>query len=116
MFVTSQGGATARFRRALQTGNLLLIRAAAAELPRIGLGDAAAILLVIEQRAPETFERAALRWLARLCQESRRVCLEDAAVVAAALAQLPALGARQTLAALCQRLDEREAAAVFAGR
>jgi hypothetical protein len=114
MFVTSQGGATARFRRALQTGNLLLIRAAAAELPRIGLGDAAAILLVIEQRARETFERAALRWLARLCQESRRVCLEDAAV--AALEQLPALGARQTLAALCQRLGEREAAAVFGGR
>jgi hypothetical protein len=40
------------------------------ELPRIGLGDAAAILLVIEQRAPDTFERAALRcW--RGCVRSR---------------------------------------------
>src|SRR3954468_22460130 len=72
------------------------------------------MLLAIEQRAPDTFERAALRWLAGLCPKSRRVCLEDAVVAAAALEQLPALGALQTLAALCQRLGER-AAAVFAG-
>src|SRR3954471_12446026 len=72
------------------------------------------MLLAIEQRAPDTFERAALRWLAGLCPKSRRVCLEDAVVAAAALEQFPALGALQTLAALCQRLGER-AAAVFAG-
>ena len=32
--MTSQGGAYKRFRRALDTGNLLLIRTAAAELPQ----------------------------------------------------------------------------------
>jgi hypothetical protein len=34
--VTSQGSAYARFRRALNSGNLTLIRNAAAELPRVG--------------------------------------------------------------------------------
>jgi hypothetical protein len=38
--VTSRGSAYARFRRALKTGNLTLIRNAAAELPRVDLGDA----------------------------------------------------------------------------
>src|SRR5919197_516124 len=89
MFVTSQGNAHSRFRRALQTGNLLLIRAAAAELPRIALGDAAAILLVIEERDPDAYERAALRWLARFCQEARNVGLEDVATAAAALENCP---------------------------
>jgi hypothetical protein len=40
MFVTSQGSAYARFRRALKTGNINVIRGAAAELPRVDLGDA----------------------------------------------------------------------------
>ena len=65
--MTSQGSAYARFRRALNTGNLTLIRNAAAELPRVDLGDALAICVAISQAEPERFERAALRWLARFC-------------------------------------------------
>lgn len=44
MFVTSQGRPYGRFRKALAAGNLLLIEAAARELPQIGLADALAIL------------------------------------------------------------------------
>jgi hypothetical protein len=40
VFVTSEGHAYSRFQRALLTGNLNLIEAAAAELPRVGLDDA----------------------------------------------------------------------------
>jgi hypothetical protein len=36
-WVTSKGGSYARFRRALETGNLTLVRAAAAELPALSV-------------------------------------------------------------------------------
>jgi hypothetical protein len=58
-----------RFQRALATGNLNLIRAAAAELPRVDLGDALAVCMAIREAEPERFERAALRWLARYAVE-----------------------------------------------
>ncbi len=58
-----------RFQRALATGNLHLIRAAAAELPHVDLGDALAVCLAIREAEPERFERAALRWLARYAVE-----------------------------------------------
>lgn len=38
--MSSQGNAYARFRRALLTGNLTIIDAAARELPQVGTGDA----------------------------------------------------------------------------
>lgn len=51
------------------TGNLQLIRAAAAELPRVDLGDALSVCMAIRDAEPERFERAALRWLARYAVE-----------------------------------------------
>ena len=73
--MTSQGSAYARFQRALKTGNLTLIRNAAAELPRMDLDDALAVCVVIRQAEPERFQRAALRWLARFCVERGGVTL-----------------------------------------
>jgi hypothetical protein len=73
--MTSQGSTYARFQRALKTGNLTLIRNAAAELPRVDLGDALAVGVAIRQAEPERFERAALRWLARICVERCEVTL-----------------------------------------
>jgi hypothetical protein len=63
------GSAYARFQRALATGNLHLIRAAAAELPRVDLVDALAVCMAIRDAEPQRFERAALRWLARYAVE-----------------------------------------------
>jgi hypothetical protein len=63
------GSAYPRFQRALHSGNLNLIRAAAAELPRVDLGDALAVCMAIRDAEPERFERAALRWLARYAVE-----------------------------------------------
>jgi hypothetical protein len=84
MFVTSQGSPYARFQRALSTGNLRIIRAAAAEMPRVGLDDALTICLAIHAAEPQSFERAALRWLSRFCLERKDVTLADLRAAAAA--------------------------------
>jgi hypothetical protein len=67
--VSSQGHPHAVFRRALQRGDLPAVRAAAAELPAVALGDALEIVCLILAQEPERFERAAVRWLARLLAE-----------------------------------------------
>jgi hypothetical protein len=73
---------------------------AAAELPHIGLADAAAIVLVIQRAEPERYERAAIRWLAKLATEAD-VGLAGIAEAAIALEALPdEPGARGQLAVL----------------
>jgi hypothetical protein len=70
MFVTSQGRAYSRFQRALATGNLQVIEAAARELPRIGLDDALLILSLLADSGDPRFDRAAARWIGRLLIET----------------------------------------------
>ncbi|HWT24000.1 MAG TPA: hypothetical protein VN213_10890 [Solirubrobacteraceae bacterium] len=115
--MTSSGSPYARFQRALATGNLALIRATAAELPRIGVPEAAAILLVILRAEPAQYERAAVRWLGRLCLERSPVGLADLSRAAAALGALPDRpeAARPALADVCRRAGQDRAAAVFRG-
>jgi hypothetical protein len=48
--MTSDGTAYGRFRRALRMGNLAQVRAAAAELPQVGLDDALAVVLLMDAR------------------------------------------------------------------
>lgn len=105
--MTSDGRAYARFRRALDTGNLTLIRAAAAELPRIGLSDALRVCWAIRHGESDLYERACVRWLGRFCAEAEAVTLPDVRAAAAALADLgggrgerPAV---EALNALCGR-------------
>ncbi len=75
--MTSSGSAYARFRRALQTGNLTMIRAAAAELPSVRLDDALEVCVLLRDREPERYEAAAVRWIARFCVERADVSLDD---------------------------------------
>ncbi len=75
--MTSSGSAYARFRRALQSGNLTLVRTAAAELPNVSLDDALHVCVLLRDREPERYERAAVRWIARFCVERRDVSIED---------------------------------------
>jgi len=94
--VSIKGSPYARFRRALDTGNLALIRTAAAELPQVNLDDALRICLVIREREPESFDKAACRWLARYAMD-RRATLARLAVAVAALethARGPGFGPR----------------------
>ena len=83
-----KGSSYAWFKRAIERGDLPLIRATAAELPAVNLVDALAVLSVIASKEPDLYERAACRWLARLALE-RDVTLDRLGI---ALAALDALG------------------------
>jgi hypothetical protein len=86
--VSIKGSSYANFRRALESRNLTRVRAAAAELPQVALDDALVICEVLAEQEPEKYERAALRWLARLCLE-RPVTLSELGEVVVALDELP---------------------------
>ena len=103
MFVTSEGSAYARFRRALDSGNLVLVRAAASDLPHVDLADALRICWLVREE-PEVYERAVVRWLGRFCLERPRVTLDQVEVALAAFEDLPLHGgpAFERLRALCR--------------
>ena len=87
--MTSQGSAYVRFRRALETGNELLVLATARELPRVPLDDALRICLLIRGGDPDRYERAAVRWLGRFALEARGVTIHALRLAADALDALP---------------------------
>ena len=64
------------------------MRAAAAELPAVGLEDALAICLVLLDADPARYEPAAVRWLGRLLIERRGLTLADAELTAGWLSGL----------------------------
>lgn len=102
-FVTSDGSAYARFRRALATGNELLVLAAARELPRVGLDDALRICIVLRDGDPGRYDRACVRWLGRFALEARGATIADLRAAADALDALPQRpdDAMEQLQALC---------------
>jgi len=115
--MTSGGSPYARFKRALATGNLALVRAAAAELPAVDLADALAICLLMSARDDDRFERAAVRWLARLALERPGIGLgelRDGLVAFEAMPYNPA-AARGTLAEMCDRVGLPGAVRVLRG-
>jgi hypothetical protein len=103
--MSSDGSPYARFQRALRIGRLSLVRAAAAELPRIELDDALSICLLISEQDAERYERAVVRWLARMSLEVPTVRIEDLRAGLLAFEALPENpdGARVALADLCTR-------------
>jgi hypothetical protein len=103
-FVTSQGSAYSRFRRALATKNPHLVRAAAAELGQVQLEDALDVCLLFLTREPAAFAPAATRWHARFVLE-RRATPGDAELARAALHAMDSgdgATAARALAALCR--------------
>jgi hypothetical protein len=87
-FVTSEGDAHARSRRALLSKNLNLIGAASRELQHVGLDDALRVLVVFAERHDARYERAAARFAARVTLE-RRLGLAEARYVLALAEALP---------------------------
>jgi hypothetical protein len=87
--MTSQGSPHARFRRALLTGNMTLVDAAARELPRLGLEDALRVVVVMAAKRDPRFDRAAARFAARATIE-RRLGLAEARYALALVEALPA--------------------------
>jgi hypothetical protein len=76
--LTSQGSPYTRFRRAVERGNLLEAEASAREPGRRSLKDALDYIDLLAQRAPEGYERAALRWHGRWEVEGEPVSLREA--------------------------------------
>ena len=87
--MTSDGSPYIRFRRALESGNELLVLTTARELPQIALDDALRICLVLRDGDRGRYERAAVRWLGRFALEGRAVTIGDLRAAAAALQELP---------------------------
>jgi hypothetical protein len=106
-----KGSPYARFERALAIGNPALIRGAAAELPKLTLGDALRVTLVLQRSEPALGDRAAVRWLARLALEVPALSLLDLQLAATALAavargrEAAGIRALQALAEACGRRD-----------
>ena len=104
-FVSVKGGSYARFRRALESGNLTLVRAAAAELPTINLDDALRVCLLLRAADAALYERAAIRWLGRFALEHPGATLAMLHHAVAAFERLPddPEAARRELVALIRR-------------
>jgi hypothetical protein len=90
-FVTSQGSAYMRFRRALDRGNVTEAVSSASELEHVGLTEALELCLLLADKAPERFGRFALRWHGRYCREAT-IDLDEAQALLAALALLAGEG------------------------
>jgi hypothetical protein len=68
--------------------------AAASELPQVGLVEALELVLLLCDRAPARYERAALRWHGRYCREAPNVTLADGQAILALLVVLPVRASR----------------------
>ena len=106
-FVTSEGHAYARFRRALDSRSATAALSAASELEHVGLADALELCLLVRDREPKRFERAALRWHGRYCREVADVTLEEAQAVLALLGGLKGQRAPAAARALAELFDRR---------
>jgi hypothetical protein len=87
-----------RFRRALDRRNVTEALSAASELEHVGLAEALELCLLLRDKVPERYPRAALRWHGLLCREVD-LSLEEA---------------QATLAALVLMAGERKGNAAFA--
>ena len=83
MFVSAAGSPRFRLLRAIDRGNLELVRLAAIECERIELEDALRILLLIRDQDPDRYERAAVRWSGRLLASRPTIGFSRAAEVLA---------------------------------
>ena len=106
-FVTSEGHAYARFRRALDYRNITAALSAASDLEHVGLVDALELCLLVRDKEPKRFVRAALRWHARYCREVADVTLEEGQAVLSLLAALRAERAPAAARALADLFDGR---------
>lgn len=101
-----------RFRRALASGSVTLAVVAAAELRALALEDAFELTLLFAAREPHRFGRAAAKWQARFVIERGPVELDEAGLLVALLAALPAqpTAAARGLEALFEQRGERKLA------
>jgi hypothetical protein len=96
-----------RFRRALDRGNVTEAFSSASELNHVGLTEALELCLLLADKAPERFGRAALRWHGRYCREIRDVDLDEGFAVLATLGALRGPRSKVAASALAELLSCR---------
>ena len=94
-----------RFRRALDRENVAEALSAASELQFVGLAEALELTLLLADKEPEKYDRAAARWHVRFLQETKNVDLREGLAVLALLAAIPAN--RLAATALAELLSRR---------
>jgi hypothetical protein len=89
----------------LDRGNVTEALSAASELPFVGLAEALELTLLLADKEPERYDRAACRWHVRFLQEVPNVELRENLAVLALLAAIPAN--RLAAVALAELLSRR---------
>lgn len=89
MFVTAQGSALTRYRRAVERRHVFGAEIAAKEMAFLSLRDALGLLALYASEDSPKYGKAAIRWLGRLALESDDLRLEDVQFAAAALHAMP---------------------------
>jgi hypothetical protein len=107
LFVTAQRSPFARFRRALDRGNVTEALSSASELEHVGLIEALELCLLLVEKSPERFGRAALRWHGRYCRELRDVDLDEGLAVLGLLAAIRGPRSKPVAFALADLLSGR---------
>ena len=103
--MTAQGSAYHRFRRALDRGSVIEALSAATEIEVVGLVEALELTLLLADREPLKYERAALRWHARFVREEAGVDVRESQAVLALLGAIPKH--RNAARALAELLSRR---------
>jgi hypothetical protein len=106
--LAARGSPYGRFRHALDRGNVLEALSAAAELRHVSLVDALALLLLLARKDLVRFQRAALRWHARYCDELRVYDAGEAQVTLALLFMLAGPSSSAVARALAELLQARD--------
>jgi hypothetical protein len=78
-----------RFRRALDRGNVTEALSAASELGFVGLAEALELTLLLADKEPKKYGRAAAKWHVRFLQEVPNVELRESQAVLALLGAIP---------------------------
>jgi hypothetical protein len=94
-----------RFRRALDRGNVTEALSSASELQFVALAEALELTLLLADKEPQTYDRAAARWHVRFLQEVPNADLREDQAVLALLAAIPAN--RLAASALAELLSRR---------
>jgi hypothetical protein len=88
VFVTSQGPFRRQFQRALERGSALDAISAARAMGGLSLGDALALCILLAERNPTQYDRAANRWIQRFLEETPNAWPEEVQIATAALVAL----------------------------
>ena len=71
--MTAQGHPRAIFKRAIESGTVLIAEMAAREVGSLNLAEALELVCLYAEADPSKFERAALRWHTRFVTENAAV-------------------------------------------